>query len=63
MLHPQFAVAGSFVTVLCLVGVAMLEEDDMVMLLLVGSRIVTSCLMSDVVIVCGAEHEDSPFCL
>ena len=62
---PLFAVAGSFVPVLCLVGmgVAMLEEEDVVMLLQMGSRTVSSRLMSDVVIACKAEHEDSPFWL
>ena len=56
-------VTGSFVPVLCLVGVAVLEEEDVVMLLPMGSGTVTSCLMSDVEIACGAEYEDSPFWL
>ena len=56
-------VAGSFVPVLCLVGVAVLEEEDVVMLLPVDSRMVTSRLMSDVEIACGAEYEDSLFWL
>ena len=58
---PRFAVTGSFVPVLCLMVMAVLEEEDMVMLLPVGSRMVTSRLMSDVEITCEAEHEDSPF--
>ena len=63
MLHPTFAVTVSFVPVLCFVGMAMLEEKDVVKLLLVDSGTVSSRLMSDVVIACGAEHGDSPFCL
>ena len=52
---------GSFISVLCLVGVTVLEEEDVVMLLPVGSGMVSSHLMSDAVIICGAEHNDSPF--
>ena len=33
------------------------------MLLLVDSETVSFLLMSDVVIACGAEHEDCSFCL
>ena len=54
---------GSFVPMQYLVGVVMLEEEDVVMLLPVDSGTVTSHLMSDVVTTCGAEHEDSPFYL
>ena len=54
-------VAGSFVPVLCLVGVAMLEEEDVVTLAPVDSGTVSSRLMSDVVFACGAKHENSPF--
>ena len=54
-------VVGSFVPVLCLVGMAVLKEEDVVMLLLVDSGTVSSHLMSDVVIACRAEQEDSPF--
>ena len=54
---------GSFAPVLCLMGVVMLEEEDVVILLPVGSGMVTSHLMSDVEIACGAEHEDSLFLL
>ena len=56
-------VAGSFAPVLCLMGVAELEEEDMVMPLPVVLRTVTSHLMSDVEFACGAEHEDRPFWL
>ena len=45
---PQFVVAGSFATGLCLVGVAELEEEDVVMLFPVVLGMVTSHLMSDV---------------
>ena len=44
-------------------GVAVLKEEDVVMLLPVGSRMVTSRLISDVEIAYGAEYEDSPFWL
>ena len=54
-------VASSFVPVLCLVGVAVLEEEDVVMLLPVDSGMISSWLMSDVVTACGVEHEDNPF--
>ena len=54
-------VPGSFILVLCLVGVAMLEEEDVVMLLLVDLGTISSCLMNEVATVCGAEHEDNPF--
>ena len=60
---PLIRVAGSFIRTLCLMDVALLEEDDVVMLLPMDSGTVTSRLMSDVLIACGAEHEDSPFCL
>ena len=63
MHHPQFVVAGSFVPVLCLVGLAGLKEEDVVMLLPVVSGMVSSRLMSDVVIACEVEHKDSPFWL
>ena len=53
--------AGSFVPVLCLVGVAMLEEEDVVTLAPADSGTVFSCLMSDVVFACGAKHENSLF--
>ena len=43
-------------------GMAVLEEEDVVMLLQVDSRAIFSRLMSDVVTTCGAKHEDSPFC-
>ena len=56
-------VAGSFIPVLCLVGVAELKEEDVVMLLLVVLGTATSHLMSDVEIACGAKYEDSPFWL
>ena len=42
---------------------AVIEEEDMVMLHPVGSGMVTSRLMSDVEIACGAEHKDSSFLL
>ena len=42
-------------------GMAELEEEDMVMLLPGDSGTVTSHLMRDVEFTCGAEHEDSPF--
>ena len=48
---------------LCIVDVAELEEEDVVMLLPVVLGMVTSHLMSDVEFACGAEHKDSPFCL
>ena len=54
-------VTGSFVPVLCLLRMAVLKDEDVVMLLPVGSGTVTSRLMSDVVIACRAEHEDSLF--
>ena len=54
-------VTGSFIPVLCLMGVAMLEEENIVMLLPMDSGTVSSHLMSDEVTACGAEHEDSPF--
>ena len=41
----------------------MLEEKDVVMLLMMVSGMVSSHSMSDAVIACGPEHEDSPFCL
>ena len=44
-----------------LVGVAVLKEEDMVILLPVGSRMVISRLMSDVEIACGAKHRDTLF--
>ena len=44
-------------------GMAMLEEEDVVMLLPVDSGTVSFRLMSDMVIAYKAEHEDSPFCL
>ena len=39
----------------------MLEEEDMVMLLPMVSGMVSSRPMSEAVIACGAEHENSPF--
>ena len=54
---------GSFVLVLCLVGVAVLEEEDVVTLPSVDSGTVTSDLIRDVEFACGAEHENSPFWL
>ena len=60
---PQFVVMGSFAPVLCLVGVADLEEEDVVMLLPVVLGTVTSHLMNDVEFACRAEHEDSSFWL
>ena len=56
-------VAGSSTPVLCLVGVAELEEEDVEMLLLVVLGTVTSHLMSDVEFAYGAKHENSPFWL
>ena len=38
-------------------------EGDVVMSLPEVSGIISSSLMSDAVNACGAEHEDSPFCL
>ena len=38
-----------------------LEEGDMVMFFLVDMGMVSFCLMCDVMIACGVEHEDSPF--
>ena len=43
-------VVGSFAPVLCLVGVAVLEVEDVVMLLLVDSRMVCFRQMSEMVI-------------
>ena len=48
---------------LCLMGVAELEEEDMDMLLSVVLGTVTSHLMSDVEFACEAEHENSSFLL
>ena len=48
---------------LCLVGVVVLKEEDIVMLVPVDSETVTSRLMSDVETACKAEHKDSPFWL
>ena len=44
-------------------GVAELEEEDVVMLLPGDSGMVTSHLMCNVEFACGAEYEDSPFWL
>ena len=63
MCHPRFVAVGSFVPALCPVDVGVLEEEDVVMTLPVVSGMVSSYPMSDAVIACGAEHEDSPFCL
>ena len=41
----------------------MLEKEDVAMLLRMVSGIVSSHSMGDVMIACGAEHEDNPFCL
>ena len=38
-------------------------EEDVEMLLPVVSGMVSSHSMSNAMIACGAEHEDSPFCL
>ena len=56
-------VAGSFQLVLYLVGVAELEEEDVVMLLPMVLGTITSHLMSDVEFACRAEHEDTSFWL
>ena len=56
-------VVGSFVLVLWLMGMAVLEEEDVVMFLPVDLGTATSRLMSDVLIACGAEYGDNPFCL
>ena len=61
MYHPQFVVVGSFVPVPCPMDVGVLKEGDVVMSLLEVLGMVSSCQMSDAVIACGAEHEDSPF--
>ena len=56
-------VVGSFVPTLCLVDVGVLEEEVVVMTLPVVSGTVSSYPISDAVIACRAEHEDSPFYL
>ena len=61
--YPQFVIMGLSAPMLCLVGVAKLEEEDVVMPLPVVLGTVTSHLMSDVEFACGAEHDDSPFWL
>ena len=56
-------VVGSFIPVLCPVDVGMLEEEDVVMILLVVSEMVTSRSMVDLDSACGAKHKDRPFWL
>ena len=63
MCHPRFVAVDSFVLAPCPVDMGVLEEEDVVMLLPVVSRMVSSRPMSDAVIACEAEHEDSPFYL
>ena len=60
---PPVVAMGSFVPVPCPVDVGVLEEEDEVMTLPVVLGMVSSHPMSNAVIACRAEHEDSPFCL
>ena len=58
---PRFVVVGSFIPTPCPVDVGVLEEKDVVISHLGVLGMVSSHHMSDAMIVCRVEHEDSPF--
>ena len=60
-LHPRFIEVVSSAPALYAMDEDVLEEGDVVMIRPLDMGTVSSRLMHDVLIACGAKHEDSPF--